>query len=516
MALTNHDRVGMSTSPPLPAIGPPFDDALVDLLLGIPEHAGYEVKRVGENTRKIQTIVALANTEGGTLVLGLEDAKKATGRDRVFGVGENPESVDELRRLLGHRVTPPLAPPLTDAPQFIEVGCTLRDGSHGSIVLVRVAKSSGVHSVVDGGTYVRESVSNRHLAAAEITDLAMRRGGERSIVNSLADVPFDLLDTTYWRDYAAQRRLTRPVAEAMRHLGLAREEGGRLRPTWAAVLLFAEEPGGLLDAKCAVRIFHYKGEAIERSVTTNLVRTPRTVGGPLIAQIRDARDVVLGELAQGVQVGPLGFEIAQRYPVRVIREAITNAVIHRDYRLPADIHVRIFADRIEVESPGTLPGGISVATLGVVGSKPRNKAIVTHLREFATAPNLDAGEGVPMMRQTMEAADLYPPAFVTGAALPREAVVVRLSNEARPSVWEQIEHHLDRVGTIGNAEVRMLLHTDNPVRVSKMLRSWVDRGLLAPVDETAPKQHRRYQRPGAQPVDAVISRAVGKDRSPEA
>jgi ATP-dependent DNA helicase RecG len=403
---------------------PAFDDALAERILRFREGIGFETKRVGDNRRKLETMVAFANTEGGVLVLGVEDENKADGRKRLIGIQENPESVDELRRLVLSRITPPLGAPSSDPPDFTELGCTLRDGSRGSILVIQVAKSTSVHSVVDGGTFVRYERSNRQISASEITSLSMRRGAT-SAVNSVADVPFDLLDTAYWREYAAQRRLTRPIDQAMRHLGLAREEDGKLHPTRAAVLLFAEEPGGLLDRKCAVRIFHYKGDSIERSTNSNLVRPPVTVAGPLLAQIRDARDAVLRELASGVQVGPLGFDIAQRYPVRVIQEAITNAVIHRDYFVSADIHIRIFADRVEVESPGGLPGGVTTTNVGVVGSRPRNRGLVDHLREFAVPPNLDAGEGVPMMRRTMLQSDLYPPVFVVSEGSLRDSVIVQ-------------------------------------------------------------------------------------------
>jgi ATP-dependent DNA helicase RecG len=488
---------------------PRLDDEVVDRLLAVREGQTFETKRVGDNRRKIETIVAMANTEGGVLLLGVDDEDRSRGRDRVFGIEENAESVDELERLIRHRVTPLIEPPLSVAPRFLPIGGTLRDGTRGSVIAVIIPKSTAVHSVVDGGTYVRLAKSNRMISAAEITELSMRRGAV-SVVSGLVDVPFDLLDTSYWRAYAAQRRLTRQIAEALRHLGLAREEGGALRPTRAAVLLFAEEPSGLLDSKCAIRLFHYKGDAVERTAATNLLRPPRTIGGPLLAQIRDATAAVLNELATGVQVGPLGFEIAQRYPVRVVTEAITNAVIHRDYRISADIHIRLFADRVEVESPGALPGGVTASTIGSAGSHPRNRAIVDHLREFSNPPNLDAGEGVPMMRQTMAAADLYPPVFLTGGESLRDAVIVQLSNQARPSIWDQVEAHLDKKGSIGNAEVRALLHTDDPVRASKLLKSWVERGLLAVVDPTAAKQQRRYQRPGSSAVDSLFSLGLGK------
>ena len=476
------------------------------------EGPALEVKRVGDNRRKLETIVAMANSEGGLLILGVEDPKKTSGRHRVFGIEENLESVDELQRLLLHRITVPLGPPPCDPPRFVRIGCTLRNGSRGSIMIVQVAKSAAVHSIVDGGTFVRYQCSNRHISASEITELSMRRGAT-SIVNGLVDVPFELLDTNHWREYASERRLTRPIPDAMRHLGLARDDGSVLRPTRAAVLLFAEAPSGLLDSKCSIRLFHYRGEQIERTTAPNLVGPPITIGGPLNSQIVEARKAVLRELASGVQVGPLGFEIAQRYPVRVIQEAITNAVIHRDYHISADIQIRIFADRIEIESPGVLPGNLTTATLGVIGSRPRNRALVDHLRDFPFPPNLDAGEGVPMMRETMTAADLYPPVVLTGADFPREAVLVQLSNEARPSIWVQVEAHLAKHGDIGNAEVRTLLQTDDPVRASRSLKSWLDLGLLVIANPDKSKQFRRYRRPASSPAETLFSRVQEKIRS---
>ena len=461
---------------------------------------------IRDNRKKIETVVAFANTDGGWLALGVEDADKAKGHDRLYGIHENPESVDELRRQLVSRITPPLDPP----PEFHEVGCTLRDGSRGSVFLVRVHKSGAVHSVVDDGTFVRLSKSNRQISAAEATELSLRRG-TTTVVNGFADVPLELLETAAWREYASQRLLTRPIAEAMRHVGLARPGAdGKLRPTRAAVLLFAEEPNGLLDSKCTIRLFQYRGDRIEHTPNTNLLRPPKTIGGPLIAQIRGAVEAIVDALATGVQVGPLGFEIVQRYPVRVIKEAITNAVLHRDYRLNADIHVRLFENRIEVESPGVLPGPVTVENLRRIGSQPRNRILVDHLREFAQPPNLDAGEGVRMMFDAMDRTNLYPPVYVTEPDVPREAVVVHLLNAERASVWDHVAAHLDRDGTIGNAEVRRILRTDDPVKASRLLSSWLAQNLLVVANPEAAKQHRRYRRPGALAQAELFSLDVGK------
>lgn len=498
----------MSDRPTLLA-QPPLDDEFVDQLLELDESKQFEFKRIAGTklTRALETIVAFANTDGGYLILGLEDPEKATGRQRVYGIQERPENVDELRRLVTTKVTPRLI-----GISFTDVYCTLRDGTSGQVVLVHVEKGGDVHSIVLGGTWMRVGRSNRQMTAEEVTRLRFERG-KITAETQLADVAFELLDTDYWRAFAAKRKLTRALPDAMQHLGLAKPTAeDDLRPTHAAVLLFAENPGGLLGSKAAVRVFHYKGERIEANATPNLLKPPVSFSGPIVTQIHDVYQYVLSELATGVQMGPLGFEIVQRYPARVLKEAITNAVIHRDYSLPSDIHVRILADRIEVASPGTLPGRVTPKNIREIGSVSRNPLIVSNLREFPEPPNLDAGEGVRMMYQTMDAAGLYPPQYLSKATIGKDQVRVVLRNENRPSVWDQLWAYIDKHGSIGNAELRALLRTDDTLRVSKLLRQLVDSGLLVVANPSAAKQRRRYKLPEQDPLESLLSRGIGKQR----
>jgi ATP-dependent DNA helicase RecG len=480
-----------SMSASRPTDSQPLQDAFVDQLLERKESHQFEVKRAkGKLARALESIVAFANTTGGTLVLGLEDPAKATGRDRVHGLQESPTAGDELRRLVANRVTPRISP---TSIRFTEVRCSLRNGSKDAILLIEVDESLEIHSIADGGTWVRLGCGNRQLAADEITRLALAKGSV-SAESSPAQVDCELLDTDLWKAYSSRRRLTRPIDDALLHIGLAaRDEAGQIRPRIAAVLLFADHPGGLLATKAGIRVLHYKGDRVEHGVTPNLLKAPTSFSGPLTTQILQAVDHIVSELATGVQVGPLGFESVQRYPLRVIREAVTNAVIHRDYWLQNDIHIRLFANRIEIESPGSFPRGVNARNIQQVGSRSRNPLLASHLREFPNPPNLDAGEGVRMMFQTMNDAGLYPPQYQTGAVSSMDRVIVHLLNEARPSIWDQVCTWLDKHGSIGNAELRELMQTENVSAVSRTLQEWVKHGLLMIANPDEGKKRRRYR-----------------------
>lgn len=181
---------------------------------------------------------------------------------------------------------------------------------------------------------------------------------------------------------------------------LAKPVGDAVWPTKAAVLLFAEYPSDLLAAhgsRAAVRVFHYAGNAIGHGPHPNLKKPPKSIGGPVNLLIAEALATVKDEIATGFRMAASGFAATHVYPERVIKEAITNAVLHRDYRYGKDIQIRIFDSRIEVESPGEFPANITAATINRARSAPRNPSLVTHAREFPNPPNVDAGEGVPMM-----------------------------------------------------------------------------------------------------------------------
>ena len=486
---------------------PSLDDVLLARLLERPETANFECKRLGRIDKVLESVVALANSEGGIVAIGLEDPDKAKGRDRVYGIQDNAMNWDELQRKLRSRITEPDQLPWSQQ----EIGCTLRDGRHGSIILLKIAKSQRIHSIIDDGTFTRLTKGNKQLTANEITDLCYARG-VISAESQLEKIDFDLLNTDYWRAYADKRKLARSIDQAMFHIGLAKKDAeGKLYPTRAAVLLFAEEPSGILAGKTAVRIFHYKGTQVSTDPNTNLVRPPTNIVGPLARQILDARQAVISELTGRVQFGPLGFEIVQRYPVRVIVEAITNAVIHRDYRLTSDIIIRLFSDRIEIESPGLLVGPVTAGNIGRVGTHSRNPLIVQHLREFPNPPNLDAGEGVRMMIGTMRESGLYPPLYVTRPRIEREAVMTILYNHNRPSIWKQLIEFIRLHGSIGNAEVRRLLDTEDTLTASKRLKAWVDQGLLIVANPKAGRNVRRYTVPDLELDDEFLSNPKGKE-----
>ena len=474
-------------------LSPAQSTTRIETLLDAVESQTLEFKRVSGKmvSKALATICAFANTDGGVLVLGIADPASASGKSRLFGIEENPEALDELSRKTSTQFNPALA-----RLHWLRLSCSLHDGKPGHVVMLRVEKSDAVHSIVDDGTWMRMRVSNREMTAAEIADLHYRRG-VRSAASEAVPVALELLETDIWRRFIAARGLRSGTnTEQLQRIGLAIKTGSGVQPTRAAVLLFADEPGSLLashDTRADIRLMVYSGKTATPGAVPNLRKTPLTIRGPLIAQIDNAVKAVLRELEEGLTLASSGFKTRHVYPERVVKEAIVNAVIHRDYRLNRDIFVRIFDDRIEIESPGTFPGTITAGNISRTGSKARNPLIVQNLREFPEAPNIDAGEGVKMMFAEMAAAKLYPPQYIQNTDTAVESVTVTLLNLARPSVWDVVSDWIDRQGPIANSKLREISGMDT-LAASKQLRNWVAQGVLVALP-AASRQRARYTKP---------------------
>lgn len=485
----------------------------ITALLAAPESRTLEFKRISaKHARMIETLCAFANTDGGLVVIGVGDAKDlkpgAKPESRLFGIEENSEAFDLFRRQVMQRFEPPIT-----RLHWIRVPCTLHNGQPGHVALLRVDKSAQVHSVVGNGTWTRMDSSNREMSAAEIADLAYQRG-VKSAETLPMPVALDLLDSDAWQRYCATRGLANAdLAVRLPRLGLAVLGAEGLQPLLAALLLFADEPGALLAGqgmRADIRVFHYQGKAVQRGEVPNLLLPPKTISGPAVEQIAKAQAYVLERLAQGLVMEGSGFKTRYRFPERVIKEAITNAVVHRDYRLNRDIHIRIFDDRVEVESPGRLPGNLTPASIDKAGSMPRNSLLARHLREFPNPPNVDAGEGVPMMFAQMAQANLYEPLYreQLEAAIP--TLLVTLLNEERPPLWVQVSDWIDRNGPIANGKLREISGLDT-LAASKQLKQWVTQGVLVALP-AASRQQATYTKPDlAGVLDLTHSLSFGLD-----
>ena len=89
------------------------------------------------------------------------------------------------------------------------------------------------------------------------------------------------------------------------------------------------------------------------------------------------------------------------YPDETLHEIITDAVLHRDYSIATDIQIRIFDNRVEIESPGKLPGYVTVKNI-LSSQSARNPKIVRFINKFPNAPNKDVGEGLNTAFDAME------------------------------------------------------------------------------------------------------------------
>lgn len=174
--------------------------------------------------------------------------------------------------------------------------------------------------------------------------------------------------------------------------------------TVAGILLFTDEPQIFLPKRSAIKIFRYKTSGFPDRDT--LDGQPRTIEGSAYSQIYGAVKTVK-DMIEGIKKLGAEFENIE-YPDETIHEIITNAVLHRDYSIATDIQIRVFDNRVEIESPGKLPGYVTVKNI-LDSQSARNPKLVRLINKFPSAPNKDVGEGLNTAFEAMERLKLKSP-----------------------------------------------------------------------------------------------------------
>lgn len=471
-------------------------DKRIKDILDIPaEDRITEFKRLGNDKKVVQkiveTIVAMANTDGGRIILGIADPEKSELKNekRIFGIEENKELFDEISRNISriHPSFPGIWP-----PELVKFD------KDKTIAVINIPKATENFLEIDGSVFTRlEKGNSLPLNAHEIVKFSYLKGFSHAD-KELVDVDFDLLNTEYYNHWKLNRNITdSDIRNVLIKTGLARKDSnGKILPANAAVMLFSLYPSDLLDNKCEIRILQYpdtKEEIV--SDTLNLSSVPHIIKGPLIKQIEDAHLFVLNILKSGMRIPGSGFITTYSLPERSVKEAITNAVIHRDYHMQRAIEIKIFRNRIEVESPGLFPSNITSFNIGLIRSENyRNTLIVKHLREFPSPPNLDQNEGVRLIREEMFNANLYPPVYTLNK-FSMDAILLKLYLEKKDEKWDKVFEFLsNKEKYINNEQVRKLLKEPRVYSISRLLSKWSDMGLLIKI-ETSNKKSYKYRLP---------------------
>lgn len=472
------------------------NNELIEAILSIAhESRNIEFKRIAGQkvvSKILETVVAMANTDGGYIIIGVSDPITigSARHKRIIGIEEDLNNFNMLIQGLSD-----INPYLIDESAITRIKDTQ---TNKTIALVKIPKATRNFHILGKKVFVRQDTGNRELSPYEYADMMYAKGFSKADRGLVEKVDFDLLDTQWFKVWQTSRGLKGSPQEVLSKVGLARtNDKGVMLPTIAAVLLFAEFPDSLMpDCRCAVRIFRYKDVEVRYGDRPNLLTTPINLEGPIIKLIRDSHERILDLLATGVRVES-GFVTEYKIPKRAIKEAITNAIIHRDYYLKKDIEIRIYEDRIEVVSPGMFVYNITLQNIGIERAEDyRNDLLVKHLREFPDPPNLDANEGINAIRNEMKAQNLYPPAYSTWPTKDelglKYYVKVKLLNGSAPDEWTKVENYLRQNNYINNAKARDVTGVIQSVTMSKFLKKWLNQGLIERVVNGS-KSQRDYK-----------------------
>ena len=393
--------------------------SLLEELRAVDESHSIEAKRASRIDRSVlETICAFANEPGqggGFLLLGVAVSQQRDlfGRSyEVVGVPDPDQIQSDLASQCASAFNRPVRP--TIAVELLEDAPVL-------VVFVPEAAPTDKPLYLTAlglprGAFRRVGSTDQHGTEDDLITLYQGHQGEAYDSTLVADADLSDLDADAIALYRELRAQANPVAEELvwtdadllRALGAVTPHEGALRPTVAGLLLFGTTMA-LRRYFPMMRIDYIRIPGREWVQDPDRRFDTVEIRAPLILAARRAIAAIRDDLPTSFSL-PEGEALRRDetiLPVRVIREAVVNAVMHRSYRIHGAIQILRYANRLEIRNPGHSLK--AEQQLGEPGSEARNPHIAAVLHEVQLAET--KGSGIRAMRELMTAQDLVPPTF---------------------------------------------------------------------------------------------------------
>ena len=415
--------------------------------------------------------VALANTDGGVIVIGVDHDGTYTGP--VQGA-----NVTRARRVAAKQCNPPIS------LDHYELLPTPNDPA----IAIRIARSARVHALPDGRVVVRAGSDNRILDGDEIRPLISARSNGDFEAEAIPGARPSDLDPQKVSDFLVRYTTVQNTAplcetdELLLHMGAITPEAG---VTVAGMLLFGLEPQRWLP-QSAARFIRYLDRAGSQ------IAVERALGGPAVRLIDELWSAIHDQMRTPTMQNDAASKPLD-YPREAVREALVNAISHRDYRLrDKHITVSMYPDRLEITSPGGLAGFMSMKHL-IGGRYSRNPRLNggLNLWGYTTAP----GNGIFSMIMAMDQHGHRPPEIVDGPY----HVTVRfykagdpdpdLYADTSPAPLNERQHtalaYIREHGSITLREFRTICAAETPDQLQRDLTALVELGQLRKIGARA-------------------------------
>ena len=325
-----------------------------------------EFKRsLAELERGVQTVAALANTEGGHLLFGVRDDGE------IVGITIGRTTRERVVNMVRDNTDPVVYPSV----EYVRVQET-------RVIIVTVEESDNKPHLAFGRAYKRVGAVDVQMTRDEYERLLRERPGaeyDGQVVAraALGDIGWSKVERYLaLREQVTGRRVTIPPQEVLQARGCLVEGDGTLRPTVAGLLLFGVDPQAFLS-RSYITVVRFVGQD-----TAHGYYDRRDLMGTLAEMVDGSETYLWEHIQHGGRVRGLRREELHEYPRPALRECLVNAVAHRDYSiLGSRIIVSVFEDRIEFNSPGSLPGPVTVENI-LEQQYSRNPRIVRVLFEM--------------------------------------------------------------------------------------------------------------------------------------
>ena len=391
---------------------------LIERLNLLDENERVEAKRADEIGKSLlETVCAFANEPGlggGWLLLGVTRQEQAPFPAYVVQGLKQPDkiSADLASQASG----------MFNQPLRLEFQSEIIDGKAVIAVFVPEAapQDKPVYLKAQGlprGAYRRVGSTDQHCTEDDLIALYQGRQNESFDASLVPDGTRQDFSPEALADYRQSRREANPDAEELRWsdddllqaLGCARfNENGQLQPTVAGLILFGK-PRAMRRTFAMTRVDYIRVPGREWVPDAERRFDSLDLRDSIFRLIRRVQVAILDDLpkAFGLAEGDLQRTDSPIMPQRVIREAVVNALMHRNYRSHAPIQIIRYSNRLEIRNPGFSLK--SPDHLGEPGSLPRNPKLAAALYDTRFAET--KGSGVRVMREMCEAAGLAPPLF---------------------------------------------------------------------------------------------------------